>query len=121
MVAKNHTTSALAALTLEHKTSIEAAQNCLVGVHSRHHRSVGLDRHQAPLQGQYLLERNRAMGLVADHDCNLALLLSVLNQGPGISHRHTTHIHQHGDWGEAAGGLSHRSAQLGAPDHPCGS
>ena len=121
LVAKNDTASTLAALALEHKTSIEAAQGCLVGVHSRHHRSVGLDCHQAPLQGQHLLERHRAMGLVTDHDCNLAVLLGSLNQGSGISHRHATHIHQHGDWGEATGGLSHRSAQLGAPDHPCGS
>ena len=45
LVAKNHTTSSLAALALEHKTSIEAAQSCLVGVYSRHHRSVGLDGH----------------------------------------------------------------------------
>ena len=58
------------------------------------------------------------MGLIADHDGDLALLLSPGNQRGGIGHRHIADVHEDRDGLKATGRSGDGTTEFGTPNDP---
>ena len=120
MVAEDHAIAAAASFALEHKAGIQGAEDGLVGIGGSQDTAIGRQGDDAPLQRNDLFDLNTAVGLVADHDADLALLAGCRNQAGWMGGRNAAHIDCDRDGLQATGGPSDRAAELGTPNHPTG-